>query len=419
MKQLVLFEKIFTIITLTLFTGAPLVVILSGGASQGEGGGDTDFVVINIIFIFIYLIALCLLALRWKKAIETFSQGWLLWLLMGLIILSISWSSLPNITFSRIIAMLGTMIFSLYFASRYTIKEQIELVGWTLGIEVVTSILFALLLPQYGQMTGVHNTLWRGVFSHKNVLGKTMAISAFSFLILALREQKQRWIFWGLFTLSVLLLFKSKASSPSLNLMIVIMAFFSLQILRWRYSLLIPVLAGISLISVILYSFITSNADTIAGIFDKDLTFTGRTDLWPLVIDKIEQQPWLGHGFGAFWNGLDGPSRYIWSAIRFDAPNSHNGYLDLLLELGIIGFLIYVTQFLICCFRAITYIRFNRTADGLWPSLLLLYIVLSNLTESGLLLQNNFFLTLQLSVFLSLGLVENKYQPELMAEQFD
>jgi exopolysaccharide production protein ExoQ len=417
MNKLLMLEKAFSIFTLTLFSGAILVLILSGGSSQGDNAPDTDFAVINIIFLGLYFIAFCLLVLRWRKTLYTIYQGWLIWLLIGFSITSIIWSALPNMTFNRLIALCGTAIFSIYFSSRFTIKEQLELIAWTFGIAAIMSLAFALALPQYGQMASVHAGLWRGVYNNKNALGKTMGIAAVVFLILAQRKESQRWIYWGLLGLSIFLLIMSKASSPLINLIVVIMAFFMLQTFRWQYALMMPALSGIALIGFVLHSILVSNADVVASIFEKDLTFSGRTDLWPLVIDKIEQQPWLGHGFGAFWNGREGPSKYVWDAIFFEAPNAHNGFLDILLELGIVGLTIYALQFFVCFINSLTYIRFNRTPDGLWPGLLLLYIVLSNLTESGLFIQNNIFLVLQLSTFLSLGLEQSDYAEEFFAEE--
>jgi O-antigen ligase len=416
MNKILMLEKAFSVLTLSLFSGAVLVVILSGGASQGDGAPDADFAVINMIFLGLYFIAFCLLAMRWRKTLYTISQGWLIWLLIGFSITSIIWSALPNMTFNRLIALCGTALFSIYFSSRFTIKEQLELIGWTFGIAAIMSLVFALALPQYGQMASVHAGLWRGVYNNKNALGKTMGIAAVVFLILAQRKESQRWIYWGLLGLSILLLIMSKASSPLINLIVVIMAFFLLQTFRWQYVLMVPALSGIALIGFVLHSILVSNADAVVSFFEKDLTFTGRTDLWPLVIDKIEEQPWLGYGFGAFWNGREGPSKYVWDAIFFEAPNAHNGFLDILLELGIVGLTIYALQFFVCFINSLTYIRFNQTSDGLWPGLLLLYIVLSNLTESGLFIQNNIFLVLQLSTFLSLGLEQSDYAEEFFTE---
>jgi exopolysaccharide production protein ExoQ len=415
MKKLVILEKAFAILTLTLFTGAPLVVLLSGGSSQGDGI-ETDFLVINIIFLVVYCIAFSLLLLRRRQLLPLISQGWLIYLLTGFAALSIIWSATPVLTLSRVIALSGTVIFSLYFSSRYSIKEQLEIVGWTMGIGVITSLIFALALPEYGQMNGFHAGLWRGVYNHKNVLGKTMGLAAIVFLILALRKEPSKWISWGLFALSIFLLIMSSASSPLLNLIVVILAFFLFQIVRWQHYWMMLLLSGMSMFVVILYAEFNSNVDLVANVFNKDLTFSGRTDLWPLVLDKIQEQPWFGYGFGAFWNGLEGPSAYIWSAINFQAPNAHNGYLDLILELGIFGLSIYALQFFVCSVNALLYIRSHATSDGLWPGLLLLYIVLSNITESGLLIQNNIFLALQLSTFFSLGLEESKIPTRFFAK---
>jgi exopolysaccharide production protein ExoQ len=414
MKKLVLLEKIFTVASLILFTGAPLVLILSGGLNQEDPGfNDTDYSVINLLLLVVYFIAFCLLFLRWKKVALAISKGWLIWLLISLSILSFSWSALPSTTLNRIVAMCGTMVFSIYFSSRYTIKEQIELLCWALGFNTITSLATALILPQYGISGGVHAGLWRGVFNHKNSLGKAMSFSAICFLIMALRKEKHRWPFWYLFALSVFLLLMSKATSSLAILIILMVSLFILQIFRWQYSQIIPAFVGIAFSIVVLYSVVSSNAELIANIVGKDLTFTGRTELWDLVLDKIKERPWFGYGFGAFWQGLNGPSAYIWNTISFAAPNSHNGYLDLLLELGIAGFVLYILQFITCFINAISYLRFNRTADGLWPVILLLYIVLSNLSESGLYIQNNLFFLLQSSTLLSLGISQDRYAKEL------
>jgi exopolysaccharide production protein ExoQ len=414
MKKLVLLEKIFTVASLILFTGAPLVLILSGGLNQEDPGfNDTDYSVINLLLLVVYFIAFCLLFLRWKKVALAISKGWLIWLLISLSILSFSWSALPSTTLNRIVAMCGTMVFSIYFSSRYTIKEQIELLCWALGFNTITSLATALILPQYGISGGVHAGLWRGVFNHKNSLGKAMSFSAICFLIMALRKEKNRWPFWYLFALSVFLLLMSKATSSLAILIILMVSLFILQIFRWQYSQIIPAFVGIAFSIVVLYSVVSSNAELIANIVGKDLTFTGRTELWDLVLDKIKERPWFGYGFGAFWQGLNGPSAYIWNTISFAAPNSHNGYLDLLLELGIAGFVLYILQFITCFINAISYLRFNRTADGLWPVILLLYIVLSNLSESGLYIQNNLFFLLQSSTLLSLGISQDRYAKEL------
>jgi exopolysaccharide production protein ExoQ len=402
-----LFEKIFTIISFIHYSGGPLVLILSGGASEGENGDDATFPLISQIFILIYFITFSLLLLRWKKVFSIIIRGGSIWLLFGLAAFSIIWSYSPELTRTRVVALIGTLMFSLYFASRYTLKEQLDLLGWVFGIIVVTSLFYCILLPKYGLMSGVHTGAWRGIYNHKNVLGKIMVLSSVVFLLLAMASKKHRWIFWNLLSGSIILLLLSRSSSSLINLLILVGLFLFLHILflhilRWNYILIIPTLIGILLSIVILYSFLATSGEQVAGIFGKDLTLTGRTAFWPLILDKILEKPLLGYGFGAFWQGLDGPSAYVWNASAFKAPNSHNGYLDLCLELGLTGLSIYLFKFVSSVQRSIALIRSVRTPDAFWPVLLLSYIVLSNLTESSLVLQNNLLWTLQISTFLSL-----------------
>jgi exopolysaccharide production protein ExoQ len=297
--------------------------------------------------------------------------------------------------------MTGTMLFSLYLASRYTLKEQLELLGWIFAITIISSTILAIFFPKYGLMGGVHLGAWRGIFNHKNGLGRIMAIGVVVFCLLALSVKKQRWIFWSLTGASVMLILLSRASSPLVNLAILMSILAVLPILRWNYIFMVPAIVAMSSVGIILYSFTTSNAEQIAGAFGKNLTLTGRTEFWPLVLDKIGESPWVGYGFGAFWQGLDGPSAYVWNASAFKAPNSHNGYLDLFLDLGIIGFSIYMALFINSFRKALIYIRQTGTSDRFWPVLLLCYVVLSNLTESSLVIQNNFLWIWQLGIFFS------------------
>lgn len=403
-KLLILAEKVFAVTSFVHYSGGPLLVILSGGISEGEAGDDpTSFALINILFSVIYLIAFGLMGLRWKKVIPVIFKGKLVWLLLVFAACSYFWSAVPDITKTRVVALTGTMIFSLYITSRYTIKEQLQLLGWTFGTIVIASIIFAVLLPKFGQMGGVHAGAWRGIYNHKNVLGKMMVISAMVFALLALQAQRHRWVLWGLLGCSVMLILLSRASSPLLNLVILAGVLATLRIFQWRYVFMVPALIGISSLGTIIYTLITSNAGQVAGMLGKDLTLTGRTNFWPLMLDKIRESPLFGYGFGAFWQGLDGPSAYIWNASTFKAPNGHNGYLDLCLELGLIGLALYAIQFFMGFKKALENVRLVKTSDGFWPTILFSYIILANLTESSLMLQNNFLWVMQISTFLALN----------------
>ena len=64
---------------------------------------------------------------------------------------------------------------------------------------------------------------------------------------------------------------------------------------------------------------------------------TGRTDIWGYVIPDIYQRPLLGWGYQAFWS-TDNPAAWaISNALHWWVPQAHNGMLEILLSVGLIG----------------------------------------------------------------------------------
>lgn len=72
----------------------------------------------------------------------------------------------------------------------------------------------------------------------------------------------------------------------------------------------------------------------------KDLTLTGRTDLWRAALVQIAERPLLGIGFGAFWTEGHAPAEALWAMFGIDSRsgfNFHNTYLSNAVEIGLLG----------------------------------------------------------------------------------
>ncbi|NEO23269.1 O-antigen ligase [Moorena sp. SIO4A5] len=412
-KLLAFFEPIFTTVSLVLYSGGVLTVILSGGRSEGDVIQEFDSSLSRLLFVLIYLVTFFLLTLRWKKVLYVLSKDRWLNLLVGIAVVSIFWSSEPTTTINRAVALIGTTLFGVYLASRYTIKEQLEMLGWAFGVAVLLSFMFIVALPKYGIMGGVHAGTWRGIYVHKNVLGKVMVPSAVVFLLLAIRGKKNNLLFWGGFGFSVILLLFTTSKTALVSLIIMLLSLYLYRMLRWRYDLLIPTIFAMTTFGGSVLIWLLDNADALLGAIGKDATLTGRTELWPFVLDMINKQPWLGYGYGSFWNGFNGESAYVWRAVLWAAPNAHNGLLDLWLALGILGVSIYLIGFSFSLLRAIAWLRVSKTSENLWPLLFLTYTVLANITETSVMIQNNIFWVLYTSVALSV-LIPLERQPNLL-----
>jgi O-antigen ligase len=86
-------------------------------------------------------------------------------------------------------------------------------------------------------------------------------------------------------------------------------------------------------VAALLWDF-ESAAERIFG----DPTLTQRTDIWAFALKKIPERPWLGFGYEVFWGaGLDSPSLREGPGFVAKMPHAHNGYIDAVLQTGIVG----------------------------------------------------------------------------------
>jgi hypothetical protein len=213
-KLFLTLEKVFVVVSLLMYSGGPLTVILSGGASEGDNAvRSRDTTLILLLFMLIYLITIFLLLCRWKKTIFILSQVKYSWLILILAIASIAWSSDPKLTTTRSVALLGTTLFGMYFATRYSIKEQLQLTTWMFGTAIVLSLLFAGGLPKYGIMGGKHSGTLRGIYTHKNVLGKVIVLGGSNILLSAIANKKYRRLLGCIFILSLICVIMTRSSS--------------------------------------------------------------------------------------------------------------------------------------------------------------------------------------------------------------
>ena len=396
-------DKCFVVLVLFLATGAliPLLALERSGGTVDLVEGDP---VNQVIWSGLFMITSLLIAMRWRRFVRVATQDKFLLLLVGIALASVLWSVAPAVTLRRDVGLLGTTLFGAYFAARYEPKEQLRLLAWALGIAALLSLVFALALPSYGVDDDIRGG-WQGIYGGgKNALGRIMALSIIVFLLLALSNRRRRWILWAGFGLSAGLLLLSNSVTSQVSLLIILLLLPLYGALRWHYALTASFFAFAVLVGGGVAMWLVANAETVLGVLGRDLTLTNRTELWPAVIEMIRQRPWLGYGYGAFWLGWAGESAHVWlwnARIGLEAVHAHNGFLDLWLNLGLLGVSTFAFGFLLAVRRAVIWVRSTRAAEGLWPLAFLTFMLFYNFTESSILAHGNVFWVLYVAVVLS------------------
>jgi len=110
------------------------------------------------------------------------------------------------------------------------------------------------------------------------------------------------------------------------------------------------------------------------------VTLTGRTPLWDELGRYFAAQPWLGYGFGAFWNPEFMPA--IWSVVGWNAPVAHNGFIDEALATGVIGLFLFLALWLTGIWHSIRLRVMDGDADAILVIAFMVFFLACNLGDS-------------------------------------
>lgn len=291
---------------------------------------------LNLLVIAVSIL-LFLRAFRLRKSVGT--GGTLALVLAVFLILSASWSIDPQVSARRGIEYLLFVLGVIGVAGNLEADEFMHLLRVTCFLSVVVSIVLLAVSPGTALMADGVPVL-RGVFSHKNVLGQVMAIGALGSLHGMRAGVGQRLS--STFMLLVFIL-ATLASRSSTALLVIIAFCITSGIIALFLQGGASRALGISAIVVLLpiAVAVAIYPDSVMEMLGKDPTLTGRTDLWGYVIKYISERPIFGWGLSAFWSPANPLAGQISSDVGWLVPEAHNGLLELLLEVGIVGTIIY------------------------------------------------------------------------------
>jgi exopolysaccharide production protein ExoQ len=353
------------------------------------------------IQLFIYLLTFALLLARWRTTLITLSQQKIVLLLIGLVLVSFLWSDWPDESWRKALNVVGTSCFGIYTAARFTLKEQLKYMTIALGIVAIFSLLFSIARPSDAIEMGANAGSWRGPMTQKNLLARLMVLSCVISLLSAWIADRGKILAWLSCSVSMLMLMLS-GSKTGLLVLIVLLALIPLyRALRWRGTLLIPILIAVILIGGTFGTMVVANWESLLLGFGRDPSLSGRTDLWIASIDKIMERPWLGYGFQAFWQD-NGGGADIWKIVAYRPPHSHNGYLNMALDLGLVGLMLFLLSLAVSYVQSIRCLQRQKGIIGLFPILYVTFMFMYNHTENTIVEHSSIYWAGFVSICLSL-----------------
>lgn len=371
------------------------------GFQLPSGGGATEGSIVDrTVYFVLCLIGLYILSKRnieWRLIFR--ENRWLI-ILFLFMLLSVSWSDYPWVSFKRLVKSFSSVVMVLVVL---TDADPFTAIDTILRRGAYLLVPFSIIIIKYFREIGVEfdwsgtGVAWNGVTMSKNMLGQMALTSALCFVWSIARNwgKKRPWATFDYMYLAMsLYLLKGSDSSVSmtslsvfaLGLFLFLMSFYIRNkpdmALSALTALCVSILGILTLLIVHTLSPFPENSilgKVIRGL-GRDMTLSGRTDIWSDVLKIASRHPLSGVGYGGFWIGR--VANIPWSEqMSWVLGEGHNGYLDVYLQTGLIGVVLVLAVVFFARLRIIQTIAVDFEY-GRFRITFLIIILFVNLTES-------------------------------------
>jgi O-antigen ligase len=316
-------------------------------------------------------------------------------LFAALAVASIVWSIAPEVTVRRDIRLVTILAVCFAFClTGWHARRFQSVVRPVLTTVLLGSIAFGLLAPGLA----IHQELapelvgaWRGLANHKNTFGAIAGIALVLWLQgwLAGEMRLSRALFGC--ALAGVCLWLSRSSTAAISALAAIVFLFLLlrsprgaqAYLKYAVALAVVVLViyAVAILRLIPGSDVLLAPVRLLGM---DTTFTGRSEIWAIIVERFHLNPLLGVGYAAYWIGpvAQSPSyEFIWRMGSFYPGSAHNGYLDVANDLGWTGLVCLLGYIAVHLRQSLRALVVDRSQGALFLALFIQQAMV-NLSES-------------------------------------
>ncbi len=328
-----------------------------------------------------------------------------LFLLLGYYALAVFWSDFPFVSFKRYIKLLGVLTMALVILtdtnSTLALRTALCRCGYVL-------LPLSIVLAKYFRC-GVTYDVWTGERSviglcvNKNMLGQVCLVLGLFFLWDILLRWKENFpkrdrlmliINTSMLLLAIQLLLLSHSATS-----LICLGLGSAVLLATKYDSVRKRIGLYIVIGAVAFLILDLSLDMIPAIlhaFGRDTTLTGRTYIWKELMPMAKNSLLFGSGYESFWTGsrvLD-----IWQTRHIN--EAHNGYLEIVLNTGLIG-LFFFSLLVVSVYRRCKEIIRSNPEHGRFFMTFFITALLYNFTEAafkGLCLMFFLFVTIAIKI---------------------
>jgi len=343
------------------------------------------------------LLVFGLIVIAWRSGLAWVVLRWINPFLLAFVILaacSVAWSIDPLVTMRRTLRLMTVLVDAVAFV----------LIGWharrfqnvmrpIVTLLLIGSLVFGLLVPalaihqeQSYELIGA----WRGLTNHKNSLGALSCIGVILWAHAWLAREARLVSVLGGVAVSLACLVLSRSTTSLVTAVFVVI--FLLLFLRAPRNLhrYMPYLVGLFATMLLIYSLailrlvpgLDALLQPIVAVTGKDLSFTGRSEIWEIISEHVRLHPYFGTGYGAYWVPMLGsPSVEFVLRMHFYPGSAHNGYMEVVNDLGVAGLVCLIGYLVIYLLQSLVLVRLDRAQGALFLALFMQQGI-TNLSET-------------------------------------
>jgi exopolysaccharide production protein ExoQ len=300
---------------------------------------------------------------------------YIVYLLLTLFLLSSFWSINSFVTFRRSSALLLSYVAMTGVLSSLSEESMIKSFRIFFSI-IILSTFFIFIISPDSVLTNRHQHFgaWAGPFSHHNTFGRIAALSAIFWFMH--RKSFSRMHYSTMMTiLSLIGLYLSNSEGAWIFFIAAVVILLFIHLYQKGKNIFVLYFYSLLVLSII----IILQVELFLDVFNKSSDLTGRIFLWQKALSDLAHQPFLGFGYGVYWdyntsslNSLTPEIELLW-----DAPHSHNGYIEVALAGGIVGLLLYLFVLLAVIRDAFTLIKSPKLSTQLIFVIILMFFIIS------------------------------------------
>jgi exopolysaccharide production protein ExoQ len=348
-------------------------------------------------------------------------------------VLSSVWSAYPQASLLTLTGTLLTSIVGVYLALVLTWSEFVRVLAialkWVLGLSILFELWVALVvrapvLPLFVDFGGEKPPLlamWsrnllfeggriQGILGNSNLLAVIALLGIIVFgLQLAAGSVRRGWgIAW--LVLAVVIFGLTRSSTMILAAVAAVVVLGAMLLIRKsstpraRTGVYVT-LAAIGAAGVL---FVTVFNGLFLAVMGKSEDLTGRLDIWAKVIGLAQERPWIGWGYSSPWIPWVEPFDGLVIRRGVEQLHAHNAWLDVWLQLGVIGVVLFASLILSMSWRtwfaAVDRPRFDLRDDrpytvlSMLPVLIVVVLVVQSVAESRILIESGWVLVVALAL---------------------